>query len=132
MSLDDLPKLIYLNRMARTARIVIPHIPHHVTQRGNRRQLVFFDACDYRQYLDFLFASCKAFRVEIWAYCLMPNHIHVIAIPQTEDGLKNAFGQTHWAYTRCLNARHGWHGYLWQGRFFSTPMDPAYTLHAVR
>ena len=67
--------------MARLARVVIPGYPHHVTQRGNGRARTFFSDDDYALYRDMLAASCRAAEVEIWAWCLMPNHTHLILVP---------------------------------------------------
>ncbi len=77
--------------MARIARIVIPRIPHHITQRGNRRQDVFFQKSDYESYISLLMEWCDRYGVEIWAYCLMPNHVHLIAVPQTEAFAQNIY-----------------------------------------
>lgn len=118
--------------MARLARAVAPGIPHHVTQRGNRRQKTFFEDGDYAAYKDLLAEGCKAAGVEVWAYCLMPNHVHLILVPGDEDGLRAALGEAHRRYTRAINGRKGWTGYLWQGRFASFPMDDAHTLAAAR
>ncbi len=71
--------------MARLARIVVPGHPHHITQRGNRRQDVFFEEADYRAYRDLMGEWCAKRAVQVWAYCLMPNHVHLIALPETED-----------------------------------------------
>ena len=73
--------------MARLARVVIPGLPHHVTQRGNRRQQTFFGDEDYAAYVELMATWCAAREVAIWAYCLMPNHIRLIGVPQSEDGL---------------------------------------------
>jgi putative transposase len=118
--------------MARIARLVIPGIPHHITQRGNRRQEVFFSDKDYEAYLELLAEHCQANAVEIWAYCLMPNHVHLIAIPETEGSLARGIGEAHRRYTRMINFREGWRGYLWQGRFASYPLDSAHLLMAAR
>ena len=72
--------------MARIARVVVPGCPHHVTQRGNRRQKTFFEDDDYLRYKELLAEGCKAAGVEVWAYCLMPNHVHLILVPQDADG----------------------------------------------
>ena len=72
--------------MARIARVVVPGYPHHVTQRGNRRQTTFFSEKDYKTYLGLLSQQCRKHRVSIWAYCLMPNHVHLVAVPSDEDG----------------------------------------------
>ncbi len=118
--------------MARIARVVAPGMPHHVTQRGNRRQQTFFNDDDYRFYQTLMSEWCKANDVEIWAYCLMPNHIHLIAVPKTSDGLKLAIGEAHRRYTRRINFREGWRGHLWQGRFSSFIMDEKYLLACTR
>ena len=118
--------------MARLARVVVPGVPHHVTQRGNRRQKVFFGEDDYRHYRSLLAAGCAAAQVEVWAYCLMPNHVHLILVPRTADGLRAALGETHRRYTRHVNLRQGWRGFLWQGRFASCPLDEPHLLAAAR
>ena len=118
--------------MPRAARIVAPHMPHHIVQRGNRRQRVFFAEADYRFYKTTLAEQCKAARVAIWAWCLMPNHVHLIAVPEDTTGLAVAIGETHKRYTRAVNRRRGWVGHLWQGRFASCPMDEPHALMAAR
>ena len=118
--------------MARIARVVAAQVPHHVVQRGNRRQPVFFSAADYKAYLRMMAAWCGQEKVEIWAYCLMPNHVHLVAVPDTEQGLARAIGEAHRRYTVRVNQRENWRGYLWQGRFSSYPLDEQYLLAAVR
>jgi putative transposase len=118
--------------MPRLARAVVPGLPHHVTQRGNRKQPTFFGPEDYLLYIALLADSCQRFAVDVWAYCLMPNHVHLIAVPESADGLRRAIGQAHHRYTTHVNAREGWRGHLWQGRFASFPMDDRYTLAAAR
>jgi len=118
--------------MARLARLVIPGLPHHVTQRGNRRQETFFNDGDYAAYLELMAEWCREEGVEIWSYCLMPNHVHLIAVPKAADGLRRAIGEAHRRYTRRINFREKWRGYLWQGRFASFIMDEAYLLAAAR
>ncbi|QQR90765.1 MAG: transposase [Myxococcales bacterium] len=118
--------------MARMARVVIPGWPHHVTQRGNRRQQTFFDDSDYRYYIALMTEWGPKLGVEFWAYTLMPNHVHHVAIPHEEGALAACIGEIHPRYSRHINFREGWRGYLWQGRFFSTPMDESYLLAATR
>ena len=118
--------------MARIARVVLPGYPHHVTQRGNRRQPVFFRDDDYRTYRAMLARACRVVGTEVWAYCLMPNHVHLILVPNHMDGLRAALGEAHRRYTRRINFRHGWRGHLWQERFHSFPMDEPHLLAAVR
>jgi len=110
----------------------MPGVPHHVTQRGNRRMQTFFEDEDYEAYLALMAESCGRLGVEIWAYCLMPNHVHLIAVPGSEDGLRRAIGEAHRRYTRRINFREGWRGHLWQERFGSFPMDESYLLAAAR
>jgi putative transposase len=109
--------------MPRMARVVVPGVPHHVTQRGTRRQTTFFSASDYETYLRTASREFAAAKVQVWAYCLMPNHVHLIATPETADGLAQAVGATHVRYARHINNREGWTGHLWQDRFASFPMD---------
>jgi putative transposase len=118
--------------MARQARIVLPGFPHHITQRGNRRQQTFFDREDYALYRDLMIAACAAQRVVCWAWCLMPNHIHLVLQPPDVGALARALSEAHQRYTRRINAREGWTGYLWQGRFASCAMDEGHALAAVR
>lgn len=118
--------------MARLPRLVIPGLPYHVTQRGNRRQPTFFEESDYALYRDLLAQSAKRAGAAVWAYCLMPNHVHVIVVPADEDGLRRTFADTHRRYTGYINARHRWTGHLWQGRFGAVAMDEAHLAAAVR
>ena len=113
--------------MARMARAVAPG----VTQRGNRRQQTFFNDEDYQSYLELMAQWCEKYKVEIWSYCLMPNHVHLIAVPETKDGLKLAIGEAHRRYTRRINFREGWRGHLWQGRFSSFMMDERYLANTM-
>ena len=117
--------------MARLARLVIPGLPHHITQRGNRRLQTFFNDEDYAAYIELMAQWCREEGVEIWSYCLMPNHVHLIAVPKTKDGLRRAIGEAHRRYTRRVNFREKWRGYLWQGRFASFIMDEPYLLAAT-
>ncbi len=107
-------------------------VPHHVVQRGNRRQPVFFSTADYKAYLRIMATWCRKEQVEVWAYCLMPNHVHMVAVPENEQGLARAVGEAHRRYTVRVNQRENWRGYLWQGRFSSYPLDEQYLLAAVR
>jgi putative transposase len=118
--------------MARMARAVAPGVPHLVTQRGNRRHKVFFEDGDYAVYKELLAEGCTAAGVAVWAYCLMPNHVHLILVPGDPDGLRAALAEAHRRYTRAINQRKGWIGYLWQGRFASFAMDEAYLLAGAR
>lgn len=118
--------------MARIARVVVPDVPHHVIQRGNRRLRTFFKDEDYEAYIDLMARWSSHWGVEIWAYCLMPNHVHLIAVPSSENALMRAIGEAHRRYTVRVNLRENWRGHLWQGRFASFPMDEAYLFACVR
>ena len=118
--------------MARLSRIVVPDAPHHVTQRGNRRQKLFTQSDDYALYRDLIAERCAENGVACWAYCLMPNHVHLILTPTTADGLSRAVGEAHRRYTAFVNARARVTGHLFQGRFGCVAMDEAHMLNAVR
>jgi REP-associated tyrosine transposase len=118
--------------MARLARIVVPGLPHHVTQRGNRRQTIFFEDGDYALYRDLLAERAAKAGVAVWAYCLMPNHVHLILMPAAEDGLARTLGETHRRYTGFVNARMRVTGHLFQGRFGSAAMDEPHLMAAAR
>jgi putative transposase len=109
--------------MGRIARVVVPGIPHHITQRRNARQVVFDDAKDRRVYLKLLRNYAEKYRLRIWAWCLMSNHVHLLAVPETAESLKRTLGQTHHDYARYRNAELATSGHLWQCRYYSCPVD---------
>ena len=113
-------------------RLVVPGYPHHVIQRGNRKQRTFFAEDDYLAYIDLVAAAKDEAGVEILAYCLLPNHVHLVAIPQREDGLARLFRDAHRTYTRRINLAHDWRGHLWQERFHSFVMDEGHLIACVR
>jgi len=112
--------------MARLARVVAAGSPHLVTQRGNRGQKVFFSDTDYELYLELLAEGAAGARTSVWAYALLPDRVHLLLVPADEDGLRAALGESHRRYTRAINDRKGWRGFLWQGRFSSFPMDESH------
>lgn len=118
--------------MPRASRIVVPGLPHHVTQRGNRQEPIFFEAGDQERYLDLLATQTRRHGVEVWAYCLMPNHVHLVLTPLDESGLARAIGETHRRYSAAVNGRQGWSGHLFQARFASVVMDERHLLVAAR
>lgn len=118
--------------MARLARVVIPGHPHHVTQRGNGRARTFFEDGDYALYRDLLAANCKAAGVEVWAWCLMPNHVHLILVPSDPDGLRRALARVHRSYAGTIQARRKRTGHFWQGRFGAVAMDEQHLAAALR
>ena len=118
--------------MTRIARIVVPGSPHHVTQRGNRQERIFFEDGDYELYRDWLAESCRKFGVSVWAYCLMPNHAHLILNPADASGLALALSRAHRLYAGFVNARARQTGHLFQGRYGSVAMDEDHLMAAAR
>ena len=118
--------------MSRVARIVVPGFPHHVTQRGNRRANVFETDGDREVYLRFLKKYCEKRKLSIWAYCLMPNHVHLVVVPEQTSSLSKGLHDAHTVYAMYFNSRAELSGHLWQGRFFSCPLDESHLWAAVR
>ncbi len=118
--------------MARIARFIAPGLPHHVTQRGNRRERVFFSDDDYALYRGLLAGQCRKQGVACWAYCLMPNHVHLVLVPDRKESLGRALGETHRRYSTAINARLGVTGHLFQARFGSAAMDEEHLMAAAR
>ena len=118
--------------MPRDARIVAPNFPHHVTQRGNYKQKVFYTKKDYVLYLEWLDEYANKYELSIIAYCLMPNHVHFIAIPTYENSLASTFRICHTRYASYLHKKKNLKGHLWQGRFFSSVLDDAHLYAAVK
>ncbi len=120
------------NIMPRTARIVIPDVPHHVTHRGNNRQDIFFTYDDYAMYLNILRKHFDRYNLKLHAYCLMSNHVHLVVTPETEKSLAALIGKTHGHYTQYINKKKGTSGHLWENRFHSCPLDESHFIHAMR
>jgi putative transposase len=118
--------------MPRLARTVYAGVPHHITQRGNRRGEVFFTDEDRETFLRWLGEYAETCDVEILAYCLMTNHVHLIAVPADAAGLHRMLRPLHMRYAQRVNRTHGWTGHLWQGRFFSSALDEDYLWAAIR
>ena len=109
--------------MARKPRAVVVGLPHHVTQRGNNQENVFFQARDRDVYLDALFTHAHHYHLDIWGYCLMTNHVHAIVVPQNEVSLARVFGRTHSDYSRYVHTVYRGCGHLWQARFYSCILE---------
>ena len=118
--------------MARFSRVVLPGYPHHVTQRGVRSMEIFQDDDDRREYLHLLRQQGDRHGLQYLAYCLMSNHVHFVVVPEKTDSLARAIGEGHRLYTRMINFRQGKIGYLFQGRFFSCPLDEDYLYACLR
>lgn len=117
--------------MARMARVVAAGVPHHITQRGNNRQDVFLLDEDRRFYLETLRERSRRFGVTLLGYCLMTNHVHLVAVPERLDSLARALGQAHSRYAQRFNRRYGRSGHLWQNRFYSCPLGRTHLMQAL-
>lgn len=118
--------------MPRIGRIVVKDYPHHITQRGNYRNAVFIDEVDYERYLKWLDIYAKENGLLFLAYCLMPNHVHFIAIPQNDTSLARTFNTTHMRYSQHFNRKKRSFGHLWQGRFYSCVLDEQHLYAAIK
>ena len=118
--------------MPRTARVVVPGLPYHVTHRGNRRGDVFLSPGDREDYLRVLARVGERHGLELWAYCLMTNHVHLVVRPSGRDSLARTIGEVHGLHARNLHRANGWDGHLWANRYFSAPLDNAHLWAAVR
>jgi putative transposase len=111
---------------------VVTEVAHHITQRGNNRQDVFFVDDDRRVYLELLQKYCEKYGMRVHGYCLMTNHVHLVAIPEKEESLAKAIGRTHFCYSQYINRFHNRSGHLWQGRFYSCALDERHFWLAMR
>jgi putative transposase len=118
--------------MSRILRIVVPGRPHHVTQRGNHRQKVFFSNKDYETYMSLMRKFFRKYGVDLVGYCLMPNHVHHADIPALENSLAKGVGLLHNDFARWQQIQRDQTGHLWQNRFYSNPMDDTYCWAALR
>ncbi len=120
------------SKMARFKRIVAINRPHHITNRGNRRQTIFFSDEDRKFYVGLLHKYGNQFGLKFWAYCLMPNHIHLVAVPEKPDSMALAIREAHRKYSMYINLRMKWQGTLWQQRYYSSPLEDAHLYRALR
>lgn len=118
--------------MARPKRILIPGAPHHITQRGNNKRLVFLCDYDRERYLSLLIKYSSRHDLQILSYCLMPNHIHLVAIPKQKSTIPTVFRSTQSQYSTITNSINGNSGHIWQQRYFSCPMDNNHLVAALR
>jgi putative transposase len=118
--------------LPRIARIAWTGCPYHLTHRGNRGGAVFLQDSDRQVYLGMLSARAAQEGLRVWAYCLMPNHVHLIVVGERETSMARCIGNTHRRHAQRVNLREGWTGHLWANRFFSTPMDDRYLWAAAR
>lgn len=118
--------------MARLARVVLPDFPHHVTHRGNRRENIFYHETDRDVYLSWMREYCVKAQLDVWAYCLMTNHVHLLVVPRREDSMARGIGLAHRRFAVWQNLRKNWQGHLWSDRYFSTPLDEKHLWSCVR
>ena len=118
--------------MPRSARIIVPGVAHHVTQRGNRQQKIFFNDDDRRAYIQILAAALKRSETRCLAWCLMDNHIHLMLVPENADGLRACMSSTHTTYAQRINRREQMTGHLFQGRYASFAMDDRHMMITAR
>ena len=116
----------------RFGRVVVPGSPHHVLQRGNRKENVFYDDSDRLVYLRLARDACELHRVFVWTYTLMDNHVHIIAVPERNDSLGKAMKAAHGEYSSYFNTKYGLVGHVWQGRFKSFVMEESHCWNAIR
>lgn len=109
--------------MARLPRLAVTGVPHHVLLRGNNREAIFVDREDREFFLALLVEHARRERVQVHAYVLMDNHLHLLLTPQQDGGLSRLMQALGRAYVRRFNARHGRSGTLWEGRYRSTVIE---------
>ena len=118
--------------MARLARVIALDVPHHVTQRGNARRYILDSDSDRLVYLDLLRHSCQLYKLSLLGYCLMSNHVHLVVTPRSRDSLALALKDTHGRYATYWNVSHTSSGHVWQGRYYSCPLDLSHLWAALR
>ena len=118
--------------MPQLKRVVAVNCPHHITNRGNRRQTIFFSDEDKKFYLGLLHHYGNRFGLKFWAYCLMHNHVHLIAVPEKPDSMSLTIREAHRKYSIYVNLLMKWQGTLWQRRYYSVPLEDAHLHRALR
>src|SRR3954449_7601257 len=118
--------------MGRFARVVVVDVPHHITERGNARQVILDNDGDRMTYLGLLRQYSQLHGLTLLGYCLMSNHVHLIAVPHGANALAQSLKQAHGRYASYWNARQSSTGHVWQGRFYSCPLDESHLWAALR
>jgi putative transposase len=118
--------------MARFARVVAAGFPHHVTQRGNARRFILETDAERSVYLGLLEQGLERYGVKLIGYCLMSNHVHLLVVPCKQDGLARGLKQTHGRFASYWNAANRSNGHVWQGRYYSCPLDEVHLWEALR
>jgi len=117
--------------MARKERIVVPGGYHHLVQRGNNKQQVFHEAPDYKKYCELLRLFANKHECKVGAYCLMPNHVHLLVRPPQKENLARLMKCVNVSYQHYLNDTTGFVGHVWQSRYFSAPVEEGNDLWRV-
>jgi len=125
-------RFIEVLTMPRLARVVIADVAHHVTQRGNGRQFLLASDTERLVYMDMLRQAVRVHGLLVLGYCLMSNHVHLVVVPRPAEALAEAFHEVHGRYAAYWNGAHARSGHVWQGRFYSCPMDPGHLWAALR
>jgi|SRR5271165_1597687 len=118
--------------MARLPRVVVVGVPHHVTQRGNARQVILSSDANRVTYLELLREYAHLYGISLLGYCLMSNHVHLIVVPHTPEALSQSLKQAHGRYAAYWNAWQSSTGHVWQGRFYSCPLEESHLWAALR
>lgn len=118
--------------MPRRPRLILPGFPHHITDRGNRRAPIFREDADRRFYLSKLLKYSQIYELRLYAYCLMNNHVHHIAVPPTREAASCCMHDLHGVYANYFNRKYGQIGHLWQERFFACVLGDSHLWNAVR
>jgi len=118
--------------MPQFKRVVAINCPHHITNRGNRRQPIFFSDEDKKFYLGLLLKYGNRFGLKFWAYCLMRNHVHLIAVPEKANSMSLAIREAHRKYSIYVNLLMQWQGSLWQRRYYSFPLEDTHLYQTLR
>lgn len=118
--------------MVRFARVVATGIPHHITQRGNTRRFILEGDTERSIYLDLLHQGMERYGMALLGYCLMSNHIHLIAVPKKKDALARSLKNVHGRFASYWNAANRSSGHVWQGRYYSCPLDEKHLWEALR
>ena len=118
--------------MPRKARFILKGYPHHITQRGNNKELTFIENQDYDKYLHIFDHYRKKHALPTISYCPMPNHIHFATVPKTEDSLAKVFRSVNMNYAQYFNKKYDRVGHVWQCRFFSCAMEESHLYSAIK
>lgn len=109
--------------MPRQPRMYLPGVPFHVIQRGNNRGNCFFSDSDYKTYLDCLIDASRRYGLDVHAYVLMTNHVHLLVSPEREDSISRAMQSIGRRFVQHINRSYGRTGTLWEGRHRASPVD---------